>query len=140
VPREERREGEGIRTGLCCRWEKRKGGRGSTQRGDRIRPRWRRWIGWRSSTAACGGIQDAWIFAAGGGEDGGTAANHSAEKQSSARGGREREFLKDLFVILENCRDLPVKKNLTTVLGLKQKCDQNESCTTFQTLQLCFRV
>jgi hypothetical protein len=34
-----------------------------------------------------------------------------AEKQSSARGGREREFLEDLFVILENCRDLLVKKN-----------------------------
>jgi hypothetical protein len=48
-----------------------------------------------------------WIFAAGGGEGGGTAASRSAEKQSSARGGREREFLKDLFVILENCRDLP---------------------------------
>jgi hypothetical protein len=92
VPREERREGEGIRTGLCCRWEKRKGGRGSTQRGDRIRPRWRRWRGWRSSTAACGGIQDAWIFAAGGGEGGGTVVNRSAEKQSSARGGRERGF------------------------------------------------
>jgi hypothetical protein len=68
-----------------------------------------------------------------------TAASCRAEKQSSARGGREREFLKDLFVILENCRDLPVKKNLTTVLGLKQRCDQNESCTTFQVLQLCFR-
>jgi hypothetical protein len=70
----------------------------------------------------------------------GTAVNRSAEKQSSARGGREREFPEDLFVILENCRDLLVKKNLTTVLELKQKCDQNESCTTFQVLQFCFRV
>jgi hypothetical protein len=70
----------------------------------------------------------------------GTAAGCRAEEQSSARGGREREFLKDLFVILENCRDLQVKKNLTIVLGLKQRCDQNENCTTFQTLQLCFRV
>jgi hypothetical protein len=70
----------------------------------------------------------------------GTAVNRSAEKQSSARGGREREFPEDLFVILENCRDLLVKKNLTTVLELKQKCDQNESCITFQVLQLCFRV
>jgi hypothetical protein len=66
--------------------------------------------------------------------------NRSAEKQSSARGGRERESLKGLFVILENYRDLLVKINLTTVLGLKQKCDQNESCTTFQALQLCFKV
>jgi hypothetical protein len=33
-----------------------------------------------------------------------------------------------------------VKINLTTVLGLKKKCDQNESCTTFQALQLCYRV
>jgi hypothetical protein len=95
---------------------------------------------WRSSTAACEGIQDAWIFAAGGGEGGGTAANRSAEKQSSARGGREREFPEDLFVILENYRDLLVRKNLTTVLELKQKCGQNESCTTFQALQFCFRV
>jgi hypothetical protein len=70
----------------------------------------------------------------------GTAAGCRAEKQSSARGGREREFLKDLFVILESCRDLLVKKNLTTVLELKQKCDQNKSCTTFQALQLFFRV
>jgi hypothetical protein len=66
--------------------------------------------------------------------------NRSAENQSSARGGRERGLPEDLFVILENCRDLLVKKNFTTVLELKQKCDQNESCTTFQTLQLCFRV
>jgi hypothetical protein len=69
-----------------------------------------------------------------------TAANRSADKQSSARGGREREFPEDLFVILENCRDLLVKKNLTTILELKQKCDQNKSCTTFQALRLCFRV
>jgi hypothetical protein len=41
------------------------------------------------------------------------------QKQSSARGGREREFSEDLFVILENCRDPLVKTNLTTVLGLK---------------------
>jgi hypothetical protein len=41
------------------------------------------------------------------------------------------KFPEDLFVILENCRDLLVKTNLTTVLGLKHKCDQNESCTTF---------
>jgi hypothetical protein len=75
-------------------------------------------------------------FAAGGGEGG----QHSGWRQSSARGGREREFPEDLFVILENCRDLLVKKNLTTVLELKQKCDQNESCITFQVLQLCFRV
>jgi hypothetical protein len=54
-----------------------------------------------------------------------------SKEQSGTRGGREREFLKDLFVILENYRDLLVKTNLTTVLGLKQKCDQNESCTTF---------
>jgi hypothetical protein len=80
------------------------------------------------------------FLAAGGGGDGETAANRSAEKQSSARGGREREFPEDLFVILENYRDLWVKKTLTTVLELKQECDQNESCTTFQTLQLCFRV
>jgi hypothetical protein len=70
----------------------------------------------------------------------GTAAGCRAEKQSSARGGREREFPEDLFVILENCRDLLVKKNLTTILELKQKCDQNKSCTTFQALRLCFRV
>jgi hypothetical protein len=49
----------------------------------------------------------------------GTAAGCRAEKQSSARGGREREFPEDLFVILKNCRDLLVKKNLTTVLELK---------------------
>jgi hypothetical protein len=41
------------------------------------------------------------------------------QKQSSARGGREREFPEDLFVILENRRDPLVKTNLTTVLGLK---------------------
>jgi hypothetical protein len=69
-----------------------------------------------------------------------TAAGCRAEKQSSARGGREREIPKDLFVILENCRDLLIKKNLTTVLELKQKCGQNQSCTTFQALQFCFRV
>jgi hypothetical protein len=50
------------------------------------------------------------------------------------------DFPKDWFVILEIYRDLLVKTNLTTVLGLKQRCDQNESCTTFQALQLCFRV
>jgi hypothetical protein len=49
------------------------------------------------------------------------------------------DFPRDLFVILENCRDLSVKTILTAVLGLKQKCNQNESCTTFRTLQLCFR-
>jgi hypothetical protein len=70
-------------------------------------------------------------LAAGGGKDGKTAVNRSSEEQSSARGGRQREFPEDLFVILENCRDLLVKTNLTTVLGLKHKCDQNESCTTF---------
>jgi hypothetical protein len=48
----------------------------------------------------------------------GTAAA-AEQKQSSARGGREREFPEDLFVILENYRDLLVKKNLTTVLELK---------------------
>jgi hypothetical protein len=48
----------------------------------------------------------------------GTAAA-AEQKQSSTRGGREREFPEDLFVILENYRDLLVKKNLTTVLELK---------------------
>jgi hypothetical protein len=48
----------------------------------------------------------------------GTAAAVEQE-QSSARGGRQREFPKDSFVILGNCRDLLVKTNLTTVLGLK---------------------
>jgi hypothetical protein len=43
----------------------------------------------------------------------------------------EGDFPRDLFVILEIYRDLLVKTNLTTVLGLKHKCDQNESCTTF---------
>jgi hypothetical protein len=99
------------------------------------------------------------FFAAGGGEDGKNSGGCRAEilcsrrwrgrekqrwlqsrEQSGARGRRERGFPKDLFVILENCRDLLVKTNLTTVLGLKHKCDQNKSCTTFQTLQLCFRV
>jgi hypothetical protein len=62
----------------------------------------------------------------------GTAVSCRAVKQSSARGGRrEREIPEDLFVILENYGDLLVKTNLTTVLGLKHKCDQNESCTTF---------
>jgi hypothetical protein len=61
-----------------------------------------------------------------------------SREQSGARGRRERGFPKDLFVILENCKDLPVKKNLTIVLGLKQRCDQNENCTTFQTLQFLF--
>jgi hypothetical protein len=70
----------------------------------------------------------------------GTAVNCRAVKQSSARGGRQREFSEDLFVILEIYRDLLVKTNLTTVLRLKHKCDQNESCTTFQALQSCFRV
>jgi hypothetical protein len=70
----------------------------------------------------------------------GTAVGCRAEKQSSARGGREREFPEDLFVILENCKDLLVKKNLTTAVELKQKCGQNESSTTFQALYLCFRV
>jgi hypothetical protein len=70
----------------------------------------------------------------------GTAVNCRAVKQSSARGGRKREFSEDLFVILEIYRDLLVKTNLTTVLRLKHKCDQNESCTTFQALQLCFKV
>jgi hypothetical protein len=79
-------------------------------------------------------------LAAGGGKDGKTAVNRSSEEQSSARGGRERGFPKDWFVILEIYRDLLVKINLTTVLELKQKYDQNESCTTFQALQLCFRV
>jgi hypothetical protein len=35
----------------------------------------------------------------------GTAAGCRAEKRSSVRGGREREFLKDLFVKLKNYRD-----------------------------------
>jgi hypothetical protein len=70
----------------------------------------------------------------------GTAADSRAGIQRSARGGREWGFPKDLFVILKNYRDLLVKTNLTTILGLKQKCDQNESCTTFQVLQLYFRV
>jgi hypothetical protein len=69
-----------------------------------------------------------------------STAAAAEQKQSSARGGREREFPEDWFVILEIYRDLLVKKNLTNVLELKQKCDQNESCTTFQALQLCFRV
>jgi hypothetical protein len=50
------------------------------------------------------------------------------------------DFPRDLFVILENCRDLLVKISLITLLELKQKCGQNESCITFQVLQLCFRV
>jgi hypothetical protein len=78
--------------------------------------------------------------AARGGEGGRNSGGGRAEKQSSVRGAREREFLKGLFVILENCRDPLVNKNLTTALEFKQKCDQNESCTTFQALQLCFRV
>jgi hypothetical protein len=49
----------------------------------------------------------------------GIAVNRSSEEQSSARGGRQREFPEDLFVILENCRDFLVKKNLTTILELK---------------------
>jgi hypothetical protein len=67
----------------------------------------------------------------------------SREQSKNRAAPKEEEkgdFPRDLFVILENCRDLSVKTILTTVLGLKQKCDQNESCTTFQTLQLCFRV
>jgi hypothetical protein len=32
------------------------------------------------------------------------------------------------------------KVKFPTNLRLKQKCDQNESCTTFQALQLCFRI
>jgi hypothetical protein len=93
------------------------------------------------------------FFAAGGGKVEGTAANRSSrrwqwwpdsggcrEKQSNARGGRKRGFPKDWFVILEIFRDLLVKTNLTTVLGLKYKCDQNKSCTTFRALQLCFRI
>jgi hypothetical protein len=50
-------------------------------------------------------------LAAGGGKGGGTAVNRSAENQSSARGGRERGLPEDLFVILENYRDLLVNKN-----------------------------
>jgi hypothetical protein len=42
-----------------------------------------------------------------------------SREQNSARGGREREFPEDLFVIFENYRDLLVKTNLTTVLELK---------------------
>jgi hypothetical protein len=48
-----------------------------------------------------------------------------SREQSGARGGREREFPEDLFIILENYRDPLVKKNLTTVLEFKQKCGQN---------------
>jgi hypothetical protein len=70
----------------------------------------------------------------------GSCRAETEQKQSRAKGRRERGFPKDLFVILENYRDLLVKTNLTTVLGLKHKCDQNESCTTFQALQLCFKV
>jgi hypothetical protein len=92
------------------------------------------------------------VFAAGGGKGGnsgelqqqevaiGTAVNCRAVKQTSARGERHLGFSEDLFVILETYRDPLVKQNLTTVLGLKHKCDQNESCTTFQALQLCYRV
>jgi hypothetical protein len=45
------------------------------------------------------------------------------QKQSRNRAAPKEEekgdFPRDLFVILENCRDLLVKKNLTTVLELK---------------------
>jgi hypothetical protein len=89
----------------------------------------RRWQGWETAVN-CSSRCQRWP------DSGGCRA----ENRAAPRGGREREISEDLFVILENYRDLLVKKNLTTILGLKQRCDQNESCTTFQVLQLCFRV
>jgi hypothetical protein len=79
-------------------------------------------------------------LAAGGGRAVGIAAGCRAESRAAPEEEEKGDFPRDLFVILENCRDLLVKKNLTTVLELKQKCGQNESCTTFQVPQLCFRV
>jgi hypothetical protein len=93
----------------------------------------RRWQGWGTEVNCSSRRWRGW------GISGGCRAE-TEQKQSRAKGRRERGFPKDLFVILENYRDLLVKTNLTTVLGLKHKCDQNESCTTFQALQLCFKV
>jgi hypothetical protein len=62
-------------------------------------------------------------------------------RQTEERQRRKRKGIpQGLVLILENSRDPLVKKNLTIVLELKQKCDQNKSCTTFQALQLCLRV
>jgi hypothetical protein len=47
-----------------------------------------------------------------------TAVQRRAAPEEEEKG----DFSRDLFVILENCRDLLVKNNLTTVLELKQKC------------------
>jgi hypothetical protein len=44
------------------------------------------------------------------------------EREKKARGRCE---------ISQTSRDSDVKLNFLTALGLKQKCDQNESCTTF---------
>jgi hypothetical protein len=53
------------------------------------------------------------------------------EREKEARGRSE---------ISQTSRDSDVKPNFLVALGLKQKCDQNESCTNFQALQLCFRI
>jgi hypothetical protein len=53
------------------------------------------------------------------------------EREKEARGRCE---------ISQTSRDSDVKPNFLIALGLKQKCDQNESCTTFQALQLCFII
>jgi hypothetical protein len=58
-------------------------------------------------------------------------APEEEEREKEARGRCE---------ISQTFRDSDVKPKFLTALGLKQKCDQNESCTTFQALQLCFRI
>jgi hypothetical protein len=71
---------------------------------------------------------------AGGGaaaEEQSRGAPEEEEREKEARGRCE---------ISQTSRDSDVKPNFLTALELKQKCDQNESCTTFQALQLYFII
>jgi hypothetical protein len=58
-------------------------------------------------------------------------AQEEEEREKEARGRCD---------ISQTTRDSDVKPKFLTALGLKQKCNQNESCITFQALQLCFSI
>jgi hypothetical protein len=128
---------------VICRCQEREPGGGVLAIGDRReQARRREWVG-RLDTEGRGteGVAARGRLAAGGGE----GSQNSGELQSRAIKGRRRRkrkgvFPQNLCTNLKKNKGLDVKKNLTTVLELKQNWDQNESCTTFQTLQLCFRV
>jgi hypothetical protein len=85
----------------------------------------------------------------------GDAGDHAAQDMHSAwhgggRGSAEPEEKKqkrkqsgmhpETLLQLQKTQGPYCKPSFPTILELKQKCDQNESCTTFQALQLCFRV